>query len=101
MNNEFKSKINSTDYHVHILAGAKGFVSGEESGFIVLGFKVMDDNNTQRFDQGWSEWSGAAQLTAILARNYEIRKVTCYKGVNIYPGVFKYIILIEFIIPEG
>ena len=74
---------------------------GGESGFIVLAFKVKDDNNTQRFDQSWPEWSGAAQLTAILARKYEIRTVTCYKGVNIYPDVFKYIILIEFIIPKG
>ena len=73
-----------------------------KSGFIVLAFKVMDDCNTQRFDQGWSEWSGAISLTASLSRRkYEIRKVACYKGVNICPEIFKYMVLIEFLIPEG
>ena len=75
--------------------------SGPKSGFIILAFKVMDDDNTQLFDQGWSEWSGATQLTSRLSKKYEIRKVACYKGVNICPEIFKYIVLIEFLIPEG
>ena len=51
--------------------------------------------------QGWDEWSGATQLAALLARKYELRKVACYKGVNVSPDVFKYIILIEFLIRDG
>ena len=51
--------------------------------------------------QGWDEWSGATQLATMLARKYELRKVACYKGVNVSPDVFKYIILIEFLIIDG
>ena len=51
--------------------------------------------------QGWDEWSGATQLAALLARKYELRKIACYKGVNVSPDVFKYIILIEFLIRDG
>ena len=92
----------SNYYFIHMANPNFGLGSGPKSGFIVLAFKVMDDDNTKLFDQGWSEWSGAISLTASLSRRkYEIRKVACYKGVNICPEIFKYIVLIEFLIPEG
>ena len=37
----------------------------------------------------------------MLSRKYEVIRVACYKGVNECPDVFKYIILIEFIIVDG
>ena len=49
----------------------------------------------------WAEWTGSAQLTKMLARKYEIRKVACYKGVNVCPDVFKYVTLIEFLMYDG
>ncbi len=42
--------------------------------------------------------SGTDQLLTSLTEQYDIRKVACYKGVNIVPDVFKYIVLIEFVI---
>ena len=56
---------------------------------------------THIYDQTWAEWSGAAQLTASLSKYYEIRKVACYKGVNVIPDVFKYVVLIEFFLDQG
>jgi hypothetical protein len=37
----------------------------------------------------------------MLSKKYEVIRVACYKGVNECPDVFKYIILIEFIIVDG
>ena len=74
--------------------------SRPKSGFIILAFKVTDDDN-KSLDQNWDEWSGATQLSAMLARKYDLRKVACYKGVNVSPDVFKYIILIEFLMFDG
>ena len=75
--------------------------SGPKSGFIILAFKVTDDDSTALLDKTWSEWTGSAQLTKMLARKYEIRKVACYKGVNVCPDVFKYVALIEFLLYDG
>merc|ERR1712156_258544 len=75
--------------------------SGPKSGFIILAFKVTDDDSTPIFDRTWAEWTGSAQLTKMLARKYEIRKVACYKGVNVCPDVFKYVTLIEFLMYDG
>ena len=74
--------------------------SRPKSGFIILAFKVTDDDN-KSLDQNWDEWSGATQLSAMLARKYDLRKVACYKGVNVSPDVLKYIILIEFLMFDG
>ena len=75
--------------------------SEPKSGYIILAFKVTDDDRTELYDQGWTEWSGATTLTGMLSRKYEVIRVACYKGVNECPDVFKYIILIEFIILDG
>ena len=75
--------------------------SEPKSGYIILAFKVTDDDRTELYDQGWTDWSGATTLTGMLSRKYEVIRVACYKGVNECPDVFKYIILIEFIILDG
>ena len=62
---------------------------------------MTDDDRTELYDQGWTDWSGATTLTGMLSRKYEVIRVACYKGVNECPDVFKYIILIEFIILDG
>jgi hypothetical protein len=71
-----------------------------KSGFIILAFKVLDDDKTHLFDQTWNEWTGTSNILAQLAKQYQVRKVACYKGVNVIPDVFKYMVLIEFIIDE-
>ena len=70
------------------------------SAFIILAFKVIDDDRTCYYDQTWQDWSGAQSLSAKLAQVYDIRKIVCFKGVNVVPDVFKYIVMIEFLIDE-
>ena len=70
--------------------------SSKKSGFIILAYKVIDDDRTYFYDQTWETWSGGATLSAKLSHVYEIRKIVCFKGVNVVPDVFKYIVMIEF-----
>jgi len=37
----------------------------------------------------------------MLSRKYEIRKLSCFKGVNVCPDVFKYVVMIEFLMNDG
>ena len=65
-----------------------------------MAFKVTDDDKTHYYDRTWEQWSGAASLCTQLNRKYALRKVACYKGVNVVPDVFKYVVLIEFIMQD-
>ena len=56
---------------------------------------------THFHDKTWPEWSGATQLTGSLSKYYDVRKVACYKGINVVPDVFKYVVLIELCIEIG
>ena len=60
-----------------------------------MAFKVLDDDKTSKLDQSWKEWTGASELLAKLSPVYEILGVSCYKGVNVIPDIFKYFVLIE------
>ena len=60
----------------------------------------MDDDKTHYFDKTWEHWSGTARLIKDLGKFYELRKVVCYKGVNVIPDIFKYVVLIEFSMDE-
>ena len=46
-------------------------------------------------DQTWKHWTGACELLTKLSPVYEITGVSCYKGVNLVPDIFKYFVLIE------
>lgn len=72
-----------------------------KSGFVLLAFKVVDDDQTTALDASWEQWSGAAVLSKMLSKHYEIRKVVCFKGVNVVPDVFKYFVMIEYIMTEN
>ena len=63
--------------------------------YIILGFKVLDDDKTSILDQTWKHWTGACELLTKLSPVYEITGVACYKGVNLVPDIFKYFVLIE------
>jgi len=52
------------------------------------------------FDKTWHEWTGASLIISDLAKVYPIRKVACYKGVNVVPDVFKYYVFIEFLMTD-
>ena len=41
------------------------------------------------------------RLSEHLSKQYAIRKIACFKGVNVYPDVFKYIVMIEFLMDEN
>lgn len=66
----------------------------------MLAFKVVDDDRTAFYDQTWSHWSGTSFLAQTLSKEYSIRKIVCFKGVNVVPDVFKYLVLIEFLMDE-
>ena len=63
--------------------------------YIILAFKVLDDDKTSMLDQTWKHWTGACELLTKLSPVYEITGVSCYKGVNLVPDIFKYFVLIE------
>ena len=50
----------------------------KKSGFVILAFKVIDDDRTNFYDQTWEDWSGAAILSEKLSQVYEIRKIVCF-----------------------
>ena len=62
--------------------------------------KVLDDDKTFMLDQTWKTWTGASELLAKLAPAYQITGVTCFKGVNVIPDIFKYIVLIQLEMTE-
>ena len=65
--------------------------------FIILAFKVLDDDKTSILDKTWKYWTGACDLLMKLsaAPEYEVSGVSCFKGVNLVPDIFKYFVLIE------
>ena len=80
--------------------GNSGGSGRSKSGYAILAFKVTDDDRTHLTDPSWPEWSGASKLTMSLSKEYSIRKVACFKGCNVYPDVFKYVVMIEFVMDE-
>ena len=62
---------------------------------IVLAFKVLDDDRTTKLDQTWKDWTGTRELLSALSPAYDITEVSCFKGVNVIPDVFKYLVLVQ------
>ena len=62
---------------------------------IILAFKVLDDDKTETLDRTWKDWTGACELLTKVSPAYEITGVSCFKGVNVVPDIFKYFVLIE------
>ena len=62
---------------------------------IILAFKVLDDDKTTVLDKTWKYWTGACDLLMKVSPKYEVSGVSCYKGVNLVPDIFKYFVLIE------
>ena len=70
-----------SDYFVTLKSLKMGEKSGKQkSGFVILAYKVTDDDRTIFYDQTWETWSGTAALSSKLATQYEIRKIVCFKG---------------------
>ena len=63
--------------------------------FILLAFKVLDDDRTAKLDKTWKDWTGAKELSCTLSHAFDIVGVSCLKGVNVVPDVFKYFVFIE------
>ena len=84
----------------HSGTSGSGGSGRSKSGYVILAFKVTDDDRTHLTDQSWPEWSGASKLAKSFSKEYSIRKVACFKGCNVYPDVFKYVVMIEFVMDE-
>ena len=71
-----------SDYFVTLKSLKMGEKSGKQkSGFVILAYKVTDDDRTIFYDQTWETWSGTAALSSKLATQYDIRKIVCFKGI--------------------
>ena len=68
----------------------------KEKRYAILAFKVLDDDNTSKLDRTWKDWTGTGELLKTLSKTYKINSVSCLKGVNVVPDIFKYVVLIEF-----
>lgn len=68
---------------------------------IIMAFKVLDDDKTFMFDETWKIWTGTSELLTKLLKTYSVIGVTCFKGVNVIPDIFKYIVVIQFLLEEG
>ena len=42
------------------------------------------------------DWTGTRELLSSLSHVYNITEVSCFKGVNVIPDLFKYLVLIQF-----
>ena len=69
--------------------------SNPSSIYVILAFKVLDDDRTAKLDRTWKDWTGTKELLTVLSADYNITLVSCLKGVNVIPDVFKYFVLIE------
>ena len=63
--------------------------------YIIVAFKVLDDDKTSVLDHSWKDWTGAKEIVAKISSVYDITSVACFKGVNIVPDIFKYFVLIK------
>ena len=74
---------------------SKSGKSNRNKRVIVLAFKVLDDDRTARLDKTWKDWTGTKELSSTLSQEFNIIGVSCLKGVNVIPDVFKYFVFIE------
>ena len=63
--------------------------------YIIVAFKVLDDDKTSILDHSWKDWTGAKEIVAKISSVYNITSVACFKGVNLVPDIFKYFVLIK------
>ena len=66
-----------------------------QNRYIIIAFKVLDDDKTSVLDHSWKSWTGAKAFATKLPKIYEITDVACFKGVNLVPDIFKYFVLIK------
>ena len=66
-----------------------------QTRYIILAFKVLDDDKTSVLDLTWKDWTGACELLMRVSPVYKISGVSCFKGVNVVPDIFKYFVLVE------
>ena len=63
--------------------------------YIIVAFKVLDDDKTSVLDNSWGYWTGAKEIISKISSVYDIHRVACFKGVNLVPDIFKYFVLIK------
>ena len=72
----------------------------EEKRYVILAYKVVDNNNESKLERNWRQWTGTTELLKGLAITYKILSVWCLKGVNVTPDIFKYVVIIELSIDK-
>ena len=67
----------------------------DRNRYIIVAFKVLDDDKTSVLDSSWKCWTGAKEIVTKISSVYDINSVACFKGVNLVPDIFKYFVLIK------
>ena len=67
----------------------------KEKRYVILAYKALDDNNATNLEKNWRHWTGTKELLKRLSTTYQILSVWCLKCINVIPGFFSYIVIIE------
>uniref|UniRef100_A0A1I7XZX8 START domain-containing protein n=1 Tax=Steinernema glaseri TaxID=37863 RepID=A0A1I7XZX8_9BILA len=77
-----------------------GLPAHRHSGYIVISFKLLDDQCKQEnLEKSWLSWSGAREVYKYSPRNWNLRKITLHRypfATNGGPRPFVYVLMCEF-----
>lgn len=68
---------------------------GPTLGYIIMGFKVLNDDLMPTLDRNWKTWTRTSELLKRLSKSYLIKRVQCWKANSVKPDIFKYAVMIE------
>ncbi|TRY61996.1 hypothetical protein TCAL_14934 [Tigriopus californicus] len=68
---------------------------GPTLGYIIMGFKVLNDDLMPKLDRDWKTWTRTSELLKRLSKSYVIKRVQCWKANSVKPDIFKYAVMIE------
>uniref|UniRef100_A0A914WRK7 DUF7153 domain-containing protein n=1 Tax=Plectus sambesii TaxID=2011161 RepID=A0A914WRK7_9BILA len=49
------------------------------TGYIVIGFKLLEDQNDKNLEQSWLQWTGAREIYKHAPRNWNLRRITFHR----------------------
>ncbi|RCN52007.1 hypothetical protein ANCCAN_01795 [Ancylostoma caninum] len=81
-------------------AGDTRLPSNRHAGYIVIGFKLLDDSSKQQnLEKSWLSWSGAREIYKHSPRTWNLRRISlrrCLSTTRSSSRPFAYILLCEF-----
>ncbi|CAJ0591961.1 unnamed protein product [Cylicocyclus nassatus] len=81
-------------------AGEARLPSSRHAGYIVIGFKILDESSKQQsLEKSWLSWSGAREIYKHSPRTWNLRRISLRKNTSTIRSPsrpFAYILLCEF-----